>query len=222
MTNKNVPMVMVHLFLRSYQMKSKLEKINQQTNNKFLNLYEFIYSNGDKLSSYYVASRRNKEDLVANNGPTKPDAIRILPYYVKDDNIYIVLTKEFRHPLNRYVYSTPAGRVEIDENPEDTVARELMEEIGAKTLKVKELATPGYSSVGLTDESIACYICEVELTGKQHLEESENIEYFSIPFKDALRFAKEEVQDLQAKLVLMCFYYEKLNEMKKTSPTLDK
>ena len=192
-------------------MDIKLIDVNKVTDTKYLNLYACKYQKENDIVDYYVASRRKIENLSANNaGKIHTDVVRIVPYFFKDNELFVVLTKEFRYPLNSYVYSIPAGLIDQGETQEDAVKREVFEEIGGEVLSTKLLAGPSYASVGLTDEMLVSYMAEINLTNTQNLEGNEVIEYFVMPFKDIKRFADEEIYDFQAKVLLYLFYYEML------------
>lgn len=64
-------------------------------------------------------------------------------------NHKILLVKQFRYPNEIYTLEIPAGKIEIDEDPEICAMRELEEETGysAKVIHPisKFLPTPGYS-----------------------------------------------------------------------------
>jgi ADP-ribose pyrophosphatase len=72
-------------------------------------------------------------------------AVAIIPI-IGDE---VILIKQFRPSLNKWILEVPAGRVEINEALEDTARRELIEEVGydAKTLikLVSIYPAPGYS-----------------------------------------------------------------------------
>ena len=189
-------------------MKIQLTKINKLTDYKYINLYKCNYTKDNVNVEYYFTSRRTQDKLALTNKEISVDAVRIVPYYIVDNNIFVVLTKEFRYPINNYVYSTPAGLVDNGENVNDAIRRELQEEIGAKVKKIEALTSPAYTSVGLTDETIVLYSAEIQLGGIQNLQGDEIIEYFVMPLKDILRFSSEQVHDFQAKMALQLFYYK--------------
>ena len=90
----------------------------------------------------------------------------------------LVLINEFRVPVNGYVWSLPAGLIELNQTPLDTAVRELMEETGLSVKKlirdnpVLTLTSPGMSNEG-------CYFVFVEAEGTPHTnlcEESEDIQ----------------------------------------------
>jgi ADP-ribose pyrophosphatase len=72
-------------------------------------------------------------------------AVAIIPI-IGDE---VILIKQFRPSLNKWILEVPAGRVEVNEALEDTAKRELIEEVGydAKTLikLVSIYPAPGYS-----------------------------------------------------------------------------
>lgn len=196
-------------------MEKSLDSIRKLTDNPYLNLYNINYTINGKLSNYYVASRRSESELAVNNvGKTIPDAVRIVPYFKKNGEIFVVMTREFRQPINDFVYSTPAGKIETGEAPDITAVRELEEEVGGKVLSLELLADSAYTSVGLTDESVICYSAEIEFTGEANLQGCEVIESFPIALKDIPRFASEKVNDFQAKMLLKLFYYEQLEKLR--------
>lgn len=194
----------------------KLLKIVKETDNKYLNLYHafYQYENG-KVKEYEFASRRNQERLVLNNNERRADAVRILPYYKKGDIIFVVFIKEFRSPLNRYIYSLPAGMVDEGESSESAAIRETYEEIGGNVLKLEKVVECAYSSAGLTDENITSFNAEIELSGTQHLEESEDIKLKIVKLDDVLDFINNNEFCLPSALQSQAFYYKHINDKQK-------
>ena len=192
----------------------KLIDLKQLTNTKYLNFFDAEYLGDEKNSyHYYFASRRKVEDLSVNNtSKIYADAVRILPYYKKDNQIYVVLIKEFRHPLNRYIYSTPAGCIDEGEEPIKSAIRELKEETGATVKSIVQVSPPAYSSAGLTDETIVVFEAEVELGGMQELGETEEIFVESVLLKDIPSFIQSHEFGYQSQMHLLMFYYKNLKE----------
>ena len=186
----------------------KIINIKKETNNKFLNLYSLTYQDGQKQYDYYTASRRGEKNLSCL-GSTKTDAVRVIPYFVKDQKIYVVLIYEFRHPICCYIYSVPAGLIDEGESFEQAATRELMEEIGAKVVFLKQTEKPSYSSVGLTDEKLVCFEAQVELVYKQRLDENEDIKIKIIALDELEEFLDNNQFGLQSALQLRSFIYRK-------------
>lgn len=185
----------------------KIKDIKKLTNTKFLNLYQITYEleNGKEFK-YFVASRRNLENLEVKKH--KIDAVRILPYIKKDGKTYVVLIKEFRYALGKYIYGTPAGLVDGNEDTITSAKRELKEEIGADVVSIKRIQKCGYSSAGLTDETLECFEAQVELAHSQSLEDTEDIKVHLVELDKLPEFMETHEFGLQSALQLRGFYYE--------------
>lgn len=200
--------------------KVKIKSLEKVTDSKYLNLYRIVYDVDGKDVDYYVASRRSIDKLKATTKERCADVVRIAPYVKKDGKVFAVVTKEYRFPINDYVYSTPAGKIDAGETPEQAAEREVWEEIGAKTKRIIKIDDASYSSVGMTDESLTCFVVEVENFEEAHLEPNEFITYQLVPMDDLMQFTNEKVFDLQARFVLKTLAYEwklkkhKENELK--------
>ncbi|MBO5884217.1 MAG: NUDIX hydrolase [Clostridia bacterium] len=193
----------------------KLVKIKKLTKQKFLNLYELTYKNKDgKLFTWIEASRFDTRELVCINGKVKANCVCIIPKTIIDGEPALIITKEFRLPINNYVYGFPAGMIDGNESPELAAIRELYEEIGAKKFgKVSRLTDACLNSEGLTDESTITLEVEVLELGKQHLEETEDITYEIVKVKDLNYYLKDKI--LGAKLGIyapMIVQYYKLEQ----------
>ena len=188
----------------------KIIKIEKETNNKYLNLYKFTYKNNENFYDYFVASRRDIENLGCKT--EKVDAVKVVPYYIKNKKVYVVLIKEYRHAINKSLYGTVAGLVENNESTEVAITREIEEEIGASVLSLKKVQKGSYSSVGMSDENIECFYANVELNKKQKLDSNEQISLKVIEFDNLLDFVDKNSVDLPSALLLKMFYFEtKLN-----------
>ncbi len=188
----------------------KLINLKQLTNTQYLNFFDATYTSDGKSSyHYYFASRRNTKDLSVNNlNKEIVDAVRILPYFKKEGKIYIVLIKEFRHPINRYIYGTPAGCVEKGEEPLESAIREVEEEIGATVKNIQPAFPFAYADTGVTDEVIASYEAEVELNKEQKLDDIEEIELLTVELSEIPSFIEKHQFCIQSQTHLLMFYYK--------------
>ncbi len=176
----------------------KNQEVSKLTDNKWLNLY---VTQGP-VGSYYFCSRR-KGELVGKVGPI--DAVKLLPYYEENGKIKVVVIREFRYPINNYIYELPAGLVEKGESPKSAISREFDEEVGGEVLEISE-AYSGLSSAGMSDESLNCYFIKVKPNGKQNLELDEDITVMTIDLDDIPELIKNEAFCLISKLMLLAFY----------------
>lgn len=191
-------------------MKWKLINVNQETNHPFLNYYTLTYQveekNGNiKNYSYYIASRRNKENLIAlTKDYTKSDGV-LIPCYLIDpitNLLSLIITKQFRPALNRYVYSFPAGLVDKDESIIQAAIREAHEEVGVILENIELIASPSPTSSGLSDELNSIVLGKVSHFELSSLEEFEDINYQIVAFKDLEQFVKDHFMALQIQILI--------------------
>ena len=77
-------------------------------------------------------------------------AVAVIPLISKNK---VVLIRQFRIALEKYIWEIPAGTLDINENPVDCAKRELIEEIGYETRKLKKLGFI-YPAVGYSNEKL--------------------------------------------------------------------
>lgn len=169
----------------------KLVNIIQLTNEKYLNMFVAEYEHEGKILRWTFSSRNSKDELICKTGGRKADTVCIIPRVIIDGKEYIVMTKEFRQPINDYIYSFPAGLVEKGEDPLVCCARELKEEIGADEIEeVHALSDVCYNSEGMTDESVIVYEVLVTKMSEQDLQDHEDITTFFVPIEGLNDFLK--------------------------------
>ena len=82
-------------------------------------------------------------------------AVAVVP--VLDDDT-VVLLRQYRHPVGRYMLEIPAGILDVDGEAEDAAAhRELVEETGLRAGTLEHLTT-FHNSAGWTDERTTVYL----------------------------------------------------------------
>lgn len=158
--------------------EQKLLGVEKNLDKKFLKFYTAKYETDGKPRDYFFVSRHDEKDLAINNEKVVPTAVEAFTYSLNDDgDIKVIMIKEFRSALGKYVYSFCAGLIDNDELPEDACQREIYEELGAQTNELILLQDyPLPMCAGMTDEANYMFIAQVSNLDKQHLEESEDIE----------------------------------------------
>ena len=191
----------------------RIKEVSTLVETKFISLYNIKYLNKkNKEKSWTVASRKKKEVLEGiylEGKKDKVDAVIICAYH--KDNKKLVIIKEFRVPINKYIYELPAGLIASDdENFEKAVIRELKEETGLDVVEIKKDLSSNqvYLSPGMTDESAAFVycICEGEIS-KNYLEDDEDIEAILVSQQEAKEIIKNNntPMDIRAYLALQSF-----------------
>ena len=165
---------------------------------KWLNLFEvrYVARTGDE-KSWQIASRQ-KEPKCITGSYHRPDAVVIVPFHTVKNKM--VITREYRVPLNDYEYGFPAGLVDSGESVEQAARRELMEETGLTVSGFIKISPPIYSSAGMTDESVALvYVeCEGEPSNSANTD-SELIEILFISPDEALDLLSDTTLKFDAK-----------------------
>lgn len=191
--------------------KNTIRKFSILAQTKFLSLYDAEYENKNgKLGHWAMASRK---DLATLNGQCfenkeeKTDAAIIAALHEESNKI--VCIRQFRVPLNDYIYELPAGLIDGNEKFEEAAARELREETGFKLMKINYEKTRSkiYASPGMTDESAAMVFCTC--TGNvsdEYLEEEEDIEVMLLSQEEVKELLKKDVKiDIKAYMVFQTF-----------------
>jgi ADP-ribose pyrophosphatase len=191
-----------------------ITKVVKQTSNSHLNI--FLIEQPNHKTFYQFASRKQDvNDLALFNEKFVVDAVRILPFFYKDNEIYFVLIKEFRSPVNRVLYSIPAGLVDPNEELLAAAKRELTEETGYVFKRLVLNSGINFISPGLSDESVATYVVEVDpVPVLQHLDEFEEISVQLVKKSDLISFIEKNDADFgfQSKMYLLYIYYRDLAE----------
>ena len=186
----------------------KNKEIKTLVETKFISLYDIKYLNkNNQEKSWTVASRKSKdilEGIYLENKKDKVDAVIICAYHKQQNKLVII--KEFRVPINKYIYELPAGLVDSDDdNFEETVIRELKEETGLNVIEIKKDLSSNqvYLSPGMTDESAAFVycICDGEVS-KDYLEDDEDIEAILISQDEAKDILKNSSTPLDIRVYL--------------------
>ncbi len=71
----------------------------------------------------------------------------------------VILIKQHRYPIDKFIYELPAGKLNPNENPIDCAKRELEEETGYRANKWKKL-TAIYTTPGFCNEQLHIFMAE--------------------------------------------------------------
>ena len=190
----------------------RVKNIRKQTGNRFLNIYELESMKRDgNTIPYYLASRAdNIQDLKLLKQEKPADAVMICA--VAGDKL--VLEKQYRFTIDDYIYELPAGLIEKGETLEGAAKREFFEETGMKFTPIHghHSSRPYYSSIGMTDESIATvYGYGSGIPTSEHEEATEDITVVLADRRECVRILKEENVATMAAFLMMNFINSPVN-----------
>lgn len=188
--------------------KMSVNNITLLADTKYLKLYNAEYTNKKgETRNWSIASRKDLNTLKNNyfNGAEENiDAVIIVATHIDEDKIVVI--KQFRIPLNDYVYEIPAGLIDPGEDVETTAKRELKEETGLDLLQIDYNKTKPkvYISTGMTDESVALVYCTCSgEISKEYLEDDEDIEIMLLSRQEAMNLISSDKKiDIKAFLAI--------------------
>ncbi|MCC0679396.1 MULTISPECIES: NUDIX hydrolase [unclassified Clostridioides] len=191
--------------------KTIIKNINPLVESKFMGLFEIEYKNKlDEDKIWMVASRKSSEQLKSiylENKEDSADAVAIVGLHKSSKKL--ILIKQFRVPINGYIYELPAGLIDKGESIDISVERELREETGLTLLEIQKNKSNEkvYLSPGMSDESIAFVycICDGNITD-EFLEPDEDIEVILVSQDEAKEILQSNHKiDTKAFLILQMF-----------------
>ena len=189
--------------------QSKVTNLKAWSKTKFLSMYEAEYVNrvGNK-KSWMIATRKSEEFLNGKffeNKKDDDDAVVIAALHKPSNKLVIV--KQFRVPVNDFVYELTAGLIDDGEDFKTSVKRELKEETGLELKEIAGCKSRLYLSPGMTDEcvNLAFCTCEGELS-TDNMEDDECIEPILISKEEAKEILNSNSAiDIKCYLVLQNF-----------------
>lgn len=144
--------------------------------------------------------RLERDKVILENGNTAyREVVRhnggacIVPV-TKDNEILFV--KQYRYPFSKVIMELPAGKLEINEQPEVCAKRELREETGA--IGEVEYLTEIYPTPGYSSEIIYIYAAFNVEIGSLSLDKDEFIDVVKVDINSALKMVKSgEIKDVK-------------------------
>jgi ADP-ribose diphosphatase len=128
-------------------------------------------------------------DRVASNG-----AVVIIPL-LKSTN-EVILVRQYRPPVDKYVIEFPAGLIDDGESAETTAKRELLEETGYRC-SVLSVSSNTYNSPGMSGERTEIAMVEVDEafhinnSPVTQMEGTEDIETFIVKRDNLMTFIQQ-------------------------------
>ncbi len=116
----------------------------------------------------------------------------------------VICVKQYRYPFADVLLEIPAGKRDtFDEDPNETVVRELREETGAVSGKLTYLGVC-YPSPAILDEKIYMFLAEDLTFGETDRDEDEFIDLVRIPFAELKSMVLNgEIPDAKTQLAVL-------------------
>jgi ADP-ribose pyrophosphatase len=124
-----------------------------------------------------------------------------------DEQGRILLVRQFRYAVDKFLLEIPAGGIDPGEEPIDAVHRELQEEIGYLPRKLDGLggfyATPGYGT-----EYLHCFLATNLVPARLVAEDTDDIELVCVfPNEIPRLIASGEICDAKSIAALLMFLF---------------
>ena len=140
----------------------------------------------------------------------KRDIVVVLPILGSDT---VILERQYRGVLGRYLYEIPAGYIEDGERPAHAAMRELEEETGYRAGKMRLVARLA-ESPGTLKLWAHFYIATGLKEGKRELDRNEDITIIKVSLTEALRMVSEgKIVDMKTLAALS--YYAQFEAVKR-------
>jgi len=204
-----------------------IQKIEQLTHEKWLNLYAATFEHQGHIGRWVYASRKRQptsptDEKLLSSANHVADAVIIVPVLRPPfnspaigevtDGPRLVMVKEFRVPIGDYVFAFPAGLIHPEENVEEAARRELLEETGLEVAAVRRITQPLYSSSGLTDETIAMAFVDAWATPQTQPKPdvSEDLQVVLLDFAGLCRLCDDRSARIDARAWAILFAYQQI------------
>jgi ADP-ribose pyrophosphatase len=146
-----------------------------------------------------ASGRKTTRDVVEHS-----DCIAVVAL---DEHDNILLVRQFRHPVDRFLLEIPAGGINRGEEPLDSVRRELQEEIGYFPRQIDKLGG-FYSIPGYGTEYLHCFVATDLVPGHLVAEDTEDIELVRVSPDEIPRLITSgEICDAKSIAALLMFLF---------------
>ena len=117
-----------------------------------------------------------------------PDWITVIPLITdKRGEDCFLMVEQYRHGSDDITLEFPAGMIDPGELPKSAAGRELLEETGYTAGEIIEIGAVCPNPAFMNNISYTLIARDLELTGKQNLDEHEYIHFYLVPVTEVLK-----------------------------------
>ena len=151
-----------------------------------------------------MSGRQFKREVVVH-----PGSVVVLPFVTGGDaptrNDQVLLIRNMRYGLNKYLIELPAGTLEPGEAPMNAAGRELQEETGHLARKLTAIGS-FYASPGVLTEKLYAFAAFNLTPTQTMLDDGEEIEVVPMRYLDALEMIRTgEIEDAKTVATLLMY-----------------
>jgi ADP-ribose pyrophosphatase len=146
-----------------------------------------------------AGGRKTTRDVVEHS-----DCIAVVAL---DEQNNVLLVRQFRHAVGKFLLEIPAGGIDPGEEPLDSVRRELQEEIGYFPRKIDKLGG-FYSIPGYGTEYLHCFLATDLVSSRLIAEDTADIELVRVsPDEIPQLITSGEICDAKSIAALLMFLF---------------
>lgn len=117
----------------------------------------------------------------------RPDVVHVLAFTSENN---VVLIKEFRPFVGRYMWLIPTGKVDKEDNPDDAAQRELREETGYRAEHIRPYCVGRHTDT--LEQNNRIYIARNLFRDPLPQDPSELIEVHEMPISEAIQLVLQD------------------------------
>ena len=150
-----------------------------------------------------AGGRKTTRDVVEHS-----DCVAVVPL---DEQDKVLLVRQFRYPVGKFLLEIPAGGIDSGEEPVDAVRRELQEEIGYFPREIAKLGG-FYSIPGYGTEYLHCFVATDLVPARLVAEDTDDIELVRVSLDEIPQLiASGEICDAKSIAALLMFLFKRRN-----------